>query len=94
MTTRQVLVVLLLAGMALSLAGCSKVTKGNYDKIKNDMTKAEVENILGKGEDSGGKVGVGDVSISGAVTTWTDGDKQITVTFVNDKVTAKAQKGL
>ena len=36
--------------------GCgSKVSKGNYDKITNGMTVAEVEGIMGKGtEESAG----------------------------------------
>src|SRR5437588_11356830 len=43
---------LMLAGvLCLVLAGCgpSKLTKENYDKIQNDMTLAQVAEILGSG---------------------------------------------
>jgi len=36
--------------------------------------------------------GIGD--LAGKVTVWKDGDKTITVTFVNGKVAAKVQSGL
>ena len=46
----------LLFGLCLLLSGCnkSKVTKENFDKIKNDMTLKEVEDILGEGTREGG----------------------------------------
>lgn len=41
--------------LALPACGGSKrVTKANYDRIKTDMTLAEVEAILGKGDGEGG----------------------------------------
>lgn len=36
----------------LTLAGCNKVTNKNYKKIKTDMTKAKVVDILGEEMDS------------------------------------------
>lgn len=97
MKTRYLLVGLLLLGFAgMMIVGCgSKVTKDNYDKIKEGMTLKQVEDILGKGEaQAGGGVEVPGVSASAKVYQWSDGDKTITVTFLNDKVTAKAQTGL
>ena len=48
--------------LCLLITGCgkNKVTKDNYEKIKNDMTLAEVEAILGKGakDESGDGSGV------------------------------------
>ena len=91
------LVGLVLAGLFLTmLAGCSgKVSKGNYDKIQNGMTRAEVEKILGKPTEEAGGGGVaGEITGSAKVLTWADGEKSIMVTFVNDKVTLKAQTGL
>jgi hypothetical protein len=84
-------VVVLVAFMAVVVTGCSKVTKSNYDKIENGMSKADVEKILGKGtEEKGG--GVGD--LTGTMVTWKKGETSISVTFANDKVVAKAQSGL
>jgi hypothetical protein len=83
--------VVLIAFLAVVVTGCSKVTKANYDKIENGMSRADVEKILGKGEASGG--GVGD--ISGAIVKWAKNDDVwITITFANDKVVTKAQNGL
>jgi hypothetical protein len=95
--TRQLILVLLVAGLTCVLVvGCgSKVSKGNYDKISNGMTVAEVEGIMGKGaEEAAGAGAIGNLAGSAKVMSWKDGDKTITVTFVNDKVTAKIQKGL
>ncbi len=97
MSGRLVLCGMLLAGLALAvLPGCSsKVSKSNYDKINTGMTVAEVEGILGKGtEEAGGGGAIGNLAGSAKVMSWKDGDKTITITFVNDKVTLKAQKGL
>ena len=97
MYKRTVLCGLLLSGLlVMGLAGCaSKVTSENYDKIENDMTLAEVEGILGKGElQVGGSGALGDLGGSAKVYKWTDGEKVITITFVNDKVKTRLQKGL
>lgn len=83
--------VLLIAFMAVVVTGCSKVTKANYDKIENGMSRADVEAILGKGTESKGG-GVGD--LTGTVVKWEKGDKSITVTFANDKVVGKTESGL
>jgi hypothetical protein len=66
--------------------GDGKLTKANADKIKNGMKKSEVEEILGPGKASAdaGKAGV---------FVWTEGTKSITVTFVDDKVTAVVKTG-
>ncbi|MFB3894031.1 MAG: hypothetical protein ACE15C_18645 [Phycisphaerae bacterium] len=97
MSGRLVLCGMLLAGLCLAvLPGCSsKVSKSNYDKINTGMTVAEVEGILGKGtEQAGGGGAIGNVAGSAKIINWKDGDKTITVTFVNDKVTLKTESGL
>jgi hypothetical protein len=64
-----------------------KVTKENGERIKVDMTRAEVEAILGKGKhEAGAKIG----DVSGTVTVWEGTDGAISVIFTNDKVTATA----
>ncbi|MBP7933600.1 MAG: hypothetical protein KA354_03025 [Phycisphaerae bacterium] len=80
---------------AILAMGCNKVTPENYDKIQNQMTLTQVEQILGKGtEQSGGGLAVGDLNVSAKTVTWASGDKSITVTFANDKVVMKTKKGL
>ena len=94
----KVIVCLLLAGLAAAmLAGCgpSRVSKGNFDKVQNGMSQAEVEKVLGKStSQAGGGGAVAGITASGKILSWTDGEKKITVTFVNDKVVAKTQSGL
>jgi len=95
---RLAVVVLVLIGLgALTLAGCggSKVSKDNFDKIKPGMTIAEVEAVLGKATDTKGVSGtIGDLAGSAKTMIWKDGDKTITVNFVNDKVAAMTSSGL
>jgi len=97
MKNAQLLTGFLLTLLVLTtLVGCSsKVSKSSYDKIDTGMTMAEVEKLLGKGTEQAGIAGaLGDLAGSGKVVKWEDGEKNITVTFVNDKVTAKASSGL
>jgi hypothetical protein len=103
MSIRQILMVATLAGVFLvALGGCSsggssssKVTKDNFDKVTTGMTQAQVEDILGKGTEAGGAAATAsDSSGPGKVIIWKDGDKSITVKFVNDQVFAKFQVGI
>jgi hypothetical protein len=93
--------------LCMALAGCSgsKVIIGNYEKIKDGMSLKEVEGILGTGKEqassgvnvpgvSAGGVSVPGMQMSGKAMVWQDGNKSITVTFINDKVAGKAQSGL
>jgi len=97
-TNRLAVVVFVLLGLGVvMLAGCggSKVTKDNFDKIKTGMTVAEVEAILGKGTETQSAAGaIGDLAGSAKTITWKDGDKTITVNFLNDKVATTASTGL
>lgn len=92
----------LAASMLLALAGCErKVDDAHFDRVANGMTLAEVEKILG----SGTKQDVGGVSISGggiagskssnsqSTYVWQDGNREIAITFVNDKVIQKNKSG-
>jgi len=99
MSRRTVLCGLVAAGLlTLAITGCGKgtdVSKEAYDKVKTDMTLAEVEAILGKGELQTGASGtIGGLTGSGEVYKWVDGDKKITITFANGKVKAKVPTGL
>src|SRR5947209_15188202 len=63
----------------------AKVTEENYKKIKKDMTREEVEKILGKG-DNKTSLKVGDTSGDGVVYT---GEKhKVEVIYKDDKVLA------
>lgn len=86
---QRALTLLIVAGLGLSLlAGCgSKVNKENFEKIQKGMTVEEVTEILGDPTDAGGVAAdVGPVDVSAQTYTWEDGDKKITVTFLNGKV--------
>jgi hypothetical protein len=68
----------------VALPGCgSKVSSDNYAKIKPDMGEADVQKILGSptstNEDKG---------LLGPMTTkvWKDGDKTITVVFMQGRI--------
>jgi len=96
MRRRRQLIVLSAVLIAAVVGGCgSKVTQANYDRIQIGMSRAEVEDILGEGTAKGGAgFAVPGMSASGMVVEWRDGDKSISVTFLNDKVTLKTQTGL
>lgn len=77
------------------VAGCSKVSRDNYEKIETGMTMDEVESILGSGEVvTGGGAAIGDFELSGKVMRWGTEEQGVEIVFVNNKVTAKAQEGL
>jgi len=93
----HVVVGLLLAGLFMTMiAGCgSKVTKSNFDRIKDGMAMDEVEKILGEGtKQAGGSLSIGGVDLSGDLYVWEDGGKKITVSFKDGKVVGKVQTGL
>ncbi len=93
--SRKAVGIALLGLMLVVVCGCTKITRSNYDKIENGMTLSQVEKILGSGTEKAGVGGaIGNLAGSGKVMTWGDEKKSITVTFVNDKVIAKAQQGL
>ena len=97
MNKRIFLCGLLLSGLILmSVSGCaSKVTQESYDKIQDGMTLAQVQAILGKGELYTGASGaIGGLGGSAKMYKWVDGEKTITITFVNDKVTTRLANGL
>jgi hypothetical protein len=101
----------ILAAVCLLLvigSGCkNKVTKDNFDKIKEGMTVEEVEKILGSGTKHGDAAGVANqfgVDVGGGLNmqrpgntetyTWESDSKKITVYFRDGKVTRVDQHGL
>ena len=84
-------------GFAMFLAGCggSKVNKDNFAKLKAGMTQQEVEAILGKGEVAASTAAaLPGMSLSSKTEVWKDGNKSITVVFLNDKAQAITSKDL
>lgn len=98
------LVIVLL--MCLLIPACkSKVTKDNFDKVKEGMSLEDVEKLLGKGnKETGdgsnvaGQFGVAMPSVpvmgGGDVYTWESGDKTIRITFRQNKVIHKTASGM
>jgi hypothetical protein len=94
-----------LIALCLLLPACikNKVTKSNFDAIKNGMTLDEVEKLLGKGTREGGDgsnvaaqfgVHVESTPSSGTTYTWERGGNSITVYFNKEgKVVNKRSTG-
>lgn len=111
-SARFLIAVVTFVFLAFSLPGCGGrgVSKGNFDKINNGMSEAEVDGILGKGEEQasagvnlpgqplnipgGVNVSLPGISASVKVKKWHEGDRSITVTYSDGKVVSKTQSGL
>jgi hypothetical protein len=99
---------LAILGVFLAVAACSKggkLTQANYQKVTTGMSQKQVEEILGPGTEQASSgvdvppstvagVTVPGIQTSSKVLTWQEGGKLITITLVDDKVTAKMQVGL
>jgi len=72
----------------LALAGCSKVNKENYDKIKTGMSYEEVVGILGKPDTCEEPV------LKTKSCMWESSAKQIKIKFVGDTVAWRSSKGI
>src|SRR5438105_2540198 len=107
-TVRRLVATTLLLALCLLLPACggkSKVSQANYDKLKKDMTLADVEAILGKGtkDDSGDASNVAAqfaVAVPGVQTTkrpdtyvWEKSDKKILVCISEGKVVHMEKSG-
>ncbi len=69
------------------LAACgSKVSAENFERIQTGMTQKEVVAILGEPNETSA---VSIAGLSGGMATWRDGNTEISVQFLNDKVQAK-----
>lgn len=76
------------AGMLLTMvAACSKVNADNYAKVRANMTRIQVYEVLGKPDEvSGGDVG----PISMSTETWKGSKETVKITFGGDKVVLKS----
>ncbi len=85
---------LAMLALLLVVACGGGISQDSYDKIKDGMTLEEVEAILGKHTGGGGAGGEAmGMKISAGAYKWEDGSKLITITFKNDKVSAKVKSG-
>ena len=91
---RHLIIILsIFLAILLFFSACNfKVTKANYEKIHNGMTYEEVIDILGDDYEVSSSAGFGGSSASCYI--WENGDRCITIIFVNGRVYSKAQSGL
>lgn len=75
-----------LAALLLLTACGSKLSEENFDQIENGMAKDEVIELLGKPDETS-SLELGGLSGTSAV--WDDGNKRITIQFINNKVKVK-----
>lgn len=83
----KIAVFAIICGFLLLTAGCSKLTKENYDKLKVGQEYDEVVSILGKADACSSTMGIKNC-------TWGDNQTHISVKFVGNKVVIFSSKGL
>ena len=72
---------------AVLLVACgSRISQENYNRIADGMAYAEVVKILGEPTSSESR---GALGLTAGTSKWKNGARQITIVFVNDKVTSK-----
>ncbi len=72
----------------LALAGCSKVNKENYDKVKIGMSYEEIVGVMGKPDTCEDPV------LKTKSCTWGSSEKQIRIKFMVDTVAWRSSKGI
>jgi Domain of Unknown Function with PDB structure (DUF3862) len=72
---------------AVLLVACgSRINQQNYNRITDGMPYAEVVKILGEPTSSESR---GALGITAGTSTWKDKAHQITIVFINEKVSSK-----
>jgi hypothetical protein len=75
------------AAVALLLAACgSKNSAENFERIQSGMAQKDVVALLGEPTETSA---VSIAGLSGGMAIWRDGNTEISVQFLNDKVQAK-----
>lgn len=69
------------------LAGCSKLTQDNYDKLKVGMSYSDVTQLLGKPSECSD-------ALTAKNCDWVSGDSHVNVKFVGDSAVLFSGKGL
>jgi Domain of Unknown Function with PDB structure (DUF3862) len=78
---------MLLVALVILLAGCSKLSRENYDKLKVGMEYDDVEKILGKPD-------ICTDTLIGKGCTWGSERKNITLAFIGNKIIMSTSKNL
>lgn len=73
---------------AFLIVACSKVTKENYDKVKEGMTEQEVQALLGQPDGTSSVEFLG--GLSGTKSTWVGKNTKIEVRFLGGKMALKS----
>ena len=73
--------------ISITLFGCSKLNRENYDKIKVGMDYQEVVSIIGEPDKCDSVLGAKNCI-------WGNENKNITIKFIVDKVAVPSMKGL
>ncbi len=83
------LIVLIIAALMFSLilAGCSKVNRENYDKVKVGMEYSQMIELLGEPDKCDAALGMKNC-------VWGNETKNITISFIAEKVALPSMKGL
>lgn len=80
-------VLLIIAGIVLNVAACSRVTRENYRKLQVGMEYAQVTQILGEPSRC-------DSVLTVKTCDWGKKERMITIQFVADKVVFYSSKGM
>jgi hypothetical protein len=83
----KTVLILSICTFLLLTAGCSKVTKENYDKLKVGQDYDEVVQILGKADECNATMGIKNCR-------WGDESKHISVKFAGNKAILFSSQGL
>jgi hypothetical protein len=95
MTRWKVATLVALVGLGFCLAGCSSLTRKNFDKIQPGMTVSQVEKVLGKKDITGLPAGAPAIPDATETLTWQEKKgKNISVGFKDGRVIGKNANGL
>ena len=84
---RQTTIALITAiSLSFSLVGCIGITGLKIEKVKEIMGEPT--------EQQSGGIGLGGIGIKGNTMTWKDGNRSISIMFLNDQAISKSQNGL
>ncbi len=100
MSKGRAVLALAAVGLLVFSAGCSNLTRKNYDKIETGMSLSQVEKILGKNETGGPVAGVTSMPEATEVMVWEEKAKgkapakSISVGLKDGRVVGKTAAGL
>jgi hypothetical protein len=95
MTRWKTVALVAVLGLGFCLAGCSSLTRKNFDKIQSGMSVGQVEKILGKKEITGLPAGAPAIPDATETLTWQEKKgKSISIGFKEGHVIGKNANGL